>query len=114
MDNQAQSPNQVPSDDVEQHKVHAVLAYLGILVLVPILAAKESPFAQFHANQGLVLFIASFLVGMVGGAVPFIGWFLVLPIGGIFTLVLTIMGIINAARGEMKELPLIGGIHILK
>ena len=30
---------------------------LGILCLVPILAAKDSPFAKYHANQGLVLFL---------------------------------------------------------
>ena len=38
--------------DVQNNKVMAVLSYIGILVLIPILAAKESPFARFHANQG--------------------------------------------------------------
>lgn len=47
--------------DIEQNKVMALLSYLGILVLVPLLAAKELRFARFHANQGLVLLIA--LVG---------------------------------------------------
>ena len=32
----------------------AILAYFGILVLIPILAAKDSKFARFHANQGLL------------------------------------------------------------
>ena len=42
-------------DDIEKNKVMAVLAYFGILVLIPIFAAKDSKFARFHANQGLVL-----------------------------------------------------------
>jgi len=32
--------------DAEDNKIMGILAYLGILVLVPILAAKESPFKE--------------------------------------------------------------------
>lgn len=39
----------------------AVLAYLGLLVFVPILSGSKSEFVRFHANQGLVLFICSVL-----------------------------------------------------
>src|SRR5437762_547806 len=77
--------------DVEQNKVYAILAYLGILVLVPLLAAKESKFAQYHANQGLVLFIADIICGFVIW-IPVVGWAV-----GIALLVLWIMGIMNAA-----------------
>ncbi|MEI8042594.1 MAG: DUF4339 domain-containing protein [Verrucomicrobiota bacterium] len=38
--------------DVDKNKIFAVLAYLGILFLVPLLAAKESRFARYHTNQG--------------------------------------------------------------
>lgn len=100
-------------EDIEKNKVMGILAYLGILVLVPLLAAKESPFAQYHANQGLILFIAGIIVG-AAAAVPIIGWFLIAPIGSIFLFVLAIMGLINAAQGEMKPLPLIGHYTILK
>ena len=60
MDNQNQQ-GAFDSADIEQNKVMAVLAYIGPLVLVPILAAKDSKFAKFHANQGLTLFICSFV-----------------------------------------------------
>lgn len=49
------------SCDVESNKVMAVLSYLGILVLIPLLGAKNSPFARFHTNQGLILCIATIL-----------------------------------------------------
>lgn len=49
------------SCDVESNKAMAVLSYLGILVLVPLLGAKNSPFARFHTNQGLILCIATIL-----------------------------------------------------
>jgi len=41
-------------------------------------------------------------------ALPFIGWFIVGPIGGIITIILFIMGIINALGGKQQPLPVIG------
>ena len=48
---------EVDPDDAEKNKIFGILAYLGILCLVPIFAAKDSPFAKYHANQGLVLLL---------------------------------------------------------
>lgn len=109
---ESKKPNKVvqkaDAKDVEDNKVYAILAYLGILVLVPILAAKDSRFAQYHANQGLVLFLTSIICGFVIW-IPVVGWAL-----GIGILVLWVMGIVNAAQGEMKPLPIIGGIELIK
>ena len=109
--------------DAQDNKVMGILAYLGILVLVPIFAAKESPFARFHANQGLVMLIASiaysvvvwivtFILAMISPNLAIIGT--ILSLGSLAFLVLMIIGIINAAKGEMKELPVIGKYRILK
>lgn len=98
--------------DVEQNKVFGVLAYIGILFLVPLLAAPKSKFAKFHANQGCVLFIAGVVLSFIW-VIPILGWIIGF-FGGIFVLVLAIMGIINALNGEMKKLPLIGDIEIIK
>jgi len=96
------------SKDVEENKAITFLSYLGILALVPLFAKKESKFAQFHAKQGLVLFIAWFVVAWISGFIPFLGWFLIAPAVSIFGIVLVVMGLINVAKGEMKELPVIG------
>ncbi|MDR1723409.1 MAG: hypothetical protein LBR84_05650 [Tannerella sp.] len=107
----------VDQKDVQDNKVFAILAYLGILFLIPLLAAKDSPFAKFHTNQGIILFIVSIIV-----------WVLVMVLyrvsfglGALFSTVLyigiavfAIIGIINAAKGEKKELPIIGKYTILK
>lgn len=98
-------------DDIEKNKVMALLAY--IIFLIPLLAAKDSRFAMYHANQGLVLFLFAVAVNVIGGIVPFVGWLLILPLGNLFVFVLAILGIINAAKGEAKPLPLIGGIKII-
>lgn len=105
--------------DVEDNKVMAVLSYIWLLFLVPLFAAKDSKFARFHCNQGIVLAI----VGTVGGIIfsilsglPFIRWLFSI-VGGLFGLacfILMIIGIVNAVNGKVKELPVIGGIRILK
>ncbi|MDR2119252.1 MAG: DUF4870 domain-containing protein [Tannerella sp.] len=105
-----------PDRDAQDNKIFGILAYFGILFLVPLLAAKESPFARFHANQGLILFILYVIVIIVGailGIIPVIGGIIGLVLYlGLF--VLAILGIINAAKGEKKELPLIGKFQIIK
>ncbi|MFR5295748.1 MAG: zinc-ribbon domain-containing protein [Clostridium sp.] len=45
--------------DVEQNKLMAVLSYFSLLVLLPIPCAKDSKYARFHANQGLMLLLVS-------------------------------------------------------
>lgn len=109
--------------DVQNNKVMAVLSYIGILVLIPIFAAKESPFARFHANQGLILFLCEIIfaaANMILSVIfAFLGplallWTLVAALVNIAFLVLLILGIVNAAQGMAKELPLIGKFRILK
>jgi len=109
--------------DVRQNKAKAVLSYFGILVLVPIFGAKNSKFARFHANQGLVLMIFSFIsiflqrilnsfLGNAGG--------IIMLLSSVFSLInlalfaFSIIGIVNAAKGKMKEVPVVGQIKILK
>ena len=103
---------QADPNDAEKNKGMAILAY--ILFFIPMLTeAKDSKFAMFHANQSLVLLIAGFVGIFVSGIIPILGWFLLGPVVSVLWIVFLIIGIINAANGKMKELPLIGGIHIL-
>ncbi len=94
-------------NDVEENKAMAALSYVGILVLIPLLAKKDSPFAQYHAKQGLVLFIAE-IITIVVNIIPFLGQ-LLFVVAWIVWIVLAIMGIMAALKGEQKELPILGG-----
>lgn len=123
---------QFDQQDIQNNKVMAVLAYLGILVLVPIFGAKDSKFAKFHANQGLIVFIIDVALGIIQGiigAVTARDWATYLlygpnPVAVIFNIIFgiiwivvaifIIMGIVNAATGKAKELPIIGKFKILK
>ncbi len=99
--------------DVEENKGMAILAYL-IFFLPLITDAKDSPFAKFHANQGLNLLLFAVIGNVVGTIIPVIGWFFILPIVVIMIIIFFILGLINAANGKMKKLPLIGGINLIK
>ena len=100
--------------DVEKNKVMAILAYF--LFFLPLITdAKDSPFAKYHANQGLLLLMFSFGAYLVSSmlVVVLIG-FLLLPLASVVSFVFLVLGIINASNGEMKPLPLFGGIQIIK
>lgn len=119
------APNQAAgvNADAVKNKGMGVLAYLGILVLIPIFAAKESPFARFHANQGLILCIAeiaySIVLAVLSAILLAISWRLnfivnILDLVNLVFLAFAIIGIINVCKGEEKELPVIGSFRILK
>lgn len=102
-----------PQNDAEQNKVMAILAY--ILFFIPLIAASESRFAKYHANQGLVLFLF-FIIGNAIGAiltVILIGICISIIVNIIWFIYL-IIGIVNAANGEMKPLPGFGNINWIK
>jgi len=104
--------------DAQDNKLMGILSYFGPLVFVPILAAKESPFAKFHANQGLILFIAWFAlyiaIMIMGVILPQKLIDLLTILVGLGTLAFSIIGILNAVNGVAKELPFIGQYKILK
>lgn len=104
--------NNFTSEDIEKNKVMALLAY--IIFFIPLLAAKDSAYARFHANQGLVLLLFWIVISIISSIIPIIGWLIIGPLGALFSFVLVIIGILNAVNGKAKPLPLIGGITLIK
>ena len=99
-------------EDIENNKTMGILAY--ILFFLPMLAAPQSRFAMYHANQGLVLFLTALAVNIIGGLIPVVGWFVLIPLLNAAVLVLAIIGIIHAAQKKMVPLPLIGKFELIK
>jgi uncharacterized membrane protein len=86
--------------DVEQNKFVALLSYLWLLCLVPLLLKPKSEFCKFHGKQGLVLCIAWLFVW-----IPFIGWLIWIAL-----IILSILGILNVLKGEKNDLPVVGNL----
>ena len=98
---------EAPSSGGGKNTGMAILAYFGILVLIPLLTtAKTDAYVKFHTKQGLVLLIF-FVILNILWVIPILGW-IVGTVGWLFGIVLFIMGIVNAAGGNEKELPVIG------
>lgn len=120
-------------EDVQQNKVMGILAYIGILCLIPFFAAKESEYAQYHAKQGLNLFIvnviASIVASIVAGVIGFVCGFALGEIGVVLAgiigfviggavnlvfIVAMVYGIIIAVNGEKKEIPYLAKVSFIK
>ena len=114
---------QADPKDAEQNKMMAILAY--IIFFIPLLTGdhKKSPFVLFHTNQGTVLAISAIvytiaytILSAILAFIPILGWLVIILLGlfGFVFLIFLIIGIINAASGKMKPLPLIGKLTIIK
>ena len=121
--NTSDTTDQFDPQDIQNNKVMAALSYFGILVLIPILAAKDSKFARFHANQGLIFLIACIILSVanaiLSSVIIGISWRLywlssiISLIVGLVCLIFFIIGIINVVNGRAKELPVIGHYKLL-
>lgn len=100
------------AQDIAENKVICILCYFGLLLLIPLLVKKDSPFARFHSNQGLVLFIFNILVSVLA-SIPLLG-IVVAIVGSVAGIIFWVMGLVNVLNGRAKTLPLIGGITLIK
>ncbi len=111
---QAAAKNGVEKD--QNVKTLAALAY--IIFFLPLITNKDSKFAMYHANQGLVLLLTVIVLNIVtsilGGALFFFGGFMLWSLPGLVGLVFAILGIMTALNGEMKPLPVVGGVSLIK
>ena len=109
--------------DREQNRYISLVSYLSVLVLVPLVSMKESPFTQYHANVGLNLLIWEFLFELLGLIIrAFLGW---IPVLGILLEILawliravfaaiSVFGIVSAVKGKARELQILRPFKIMK
>ncbi|MDP3143117.1 MAG: hypothetical protein Q8N14_04155 [Candidatus Omnitrophota bacterium] len=99
--------NSIPKDnqEIKDGKIFAVLAYLSIFCILPLILKKDNQFALFHGKQGLVLFIAEVATFIVS-ILPIIGPVIFQTSIFIFGII-SIWCIIQALRGEYLRIPII-------
>lgn len=107
-------------NDNSTAKVICILDYIYILWILGLFVEKDNEDVKFHTNQGLILFILNVAAGvlgfvlgwipLVGGVIKFICWAF-----NVLGFALMIVGIVNAAQGQRKPLPVIGNLlHVVK
>ena len=110
--------------DIEQNRIISSLSYLGILFFLPLAACPRSKFGRFHANQGLIFFIASLIVGLITRFliwtiewIPLFGTIISWMLSVIVFLVMLaffLYGLLNTLQGSAKELPFIGSFQLIR
>lgn len=93
----------VTPEEIDSGKTMAIIAYFIFFVPLLVEDAKKNKFAMFHTEQSIVLFIIQVIVIIVGTITCGIGYILYIPL-----LVFYVMGIVYAAQGQVKEIPLVG------
>jgi uncharacterized membrane protein len=89
----------------------ALLSYVAGVVtgIIFWVIEKDSSYVKFHAMQSTILFGGWFVLYIILGFIPVIGW-IIQMIGGLGILVLWILLMIKAYGGERFKLPVIGDI----
>ena len=105
------TPNTEKSSTGLEANLAGALTYVlgpitGILFLV---LEKESKFVRFHAMQSTITFVALFVISLVLGMIPILGWLMLLPFQ-LLVLVLWIFLMFKAFKGEKYKLPTIGDL----
>lgn len=105
-------------EDMRENKTRAALGY--VIFFLPLILCKESKLGKYCANQGLLLWICSILVGALFGiftCIPLIGWLFKL-VGGLAQFVLLLIGVMCflqlATNERVMELPYIGKFKIIQ
>jgi uncharacterized membrane protein len=101
---------QPPIDIVrDQDKIMLALAYLGLLALIPLLAVNDSEFVRWHAKNGLVLWLTSFVAVLLLQFIWLWGQFLGC-LGMVGVVVVAVVAISKALKGERWRIPLISDL----
>lgn len=95
-------------------KFLATIGYLGFLCILPLILKKDSEYCKFHGKQALVITIIFFLYQFIGilAFIPFLEWFVrfLASVGLIIRLVLIVLAMIQAYRGNKWKIPVIYGM----
>jgi len=91
----------------------AILAYItliGFIVAIVMHGNKKTPLGSFHLRQALGLFLTGLVcwpVNIILAFIPILGWLCILAIW-VSLVVLWVIGLIAAASGEQKPVPVLG------
>ncbi len=92
--------------NVLEGKSFAVLSYLLILCIIPLILKKDNPFVLSHSKQGLVIFVGEVAVMII--SILLGTWFLRL---GMFVLgAFSFIGILAVLQGRLIRFPVISPI----
>ena len=99
--------------EIAEGKTFAILSYalsfIGLPFFIIPLVMRNNDFSLYHAKQTLMLWLAGIALSVVSAVLTAVCIGLVIAlVGGVFLLVLNIIGLMASINGEVKPLPVIG------
>ena len=94
--------------ETQDARTIAIVSYLTIIGWVIALLMHQnnkSELGAFHLRQTLGLYLTGLIISFLY-YIPFIGWILSLAL-----FVFWVIGLVNAAQGEQKPIPLVGEFY---
>jgi uncharacterized membrane protein len=88
------------------------LAYVTIIPAIIFLIVEpynKNSYVRFHSWQSIFLGIAAFAIQIVLSVIPVIGW-IIIPFVLVAFLVVWILALLKALKGERYKLPVIGAL----
>lgn len=104
------SGGSAPPGGASQNTLMLVLAYLGVLAVIPLVVEKDDREVQWHAKHGLVLLVAEIIVFAVLWIlvqIPVLGcaFLFIWAAAAIGVLILHILCIVKAVNGQRFLIP---------
>ncbi len=94
----------MPQEDkeIQDGRFFAVISYIFFLCILTLLFKKNNKFAQYHAKQGLVLFVFE-VAGFVLSIIPILSW-LMHTVGFTLAVIVSVWGLFKAWTGEYSRI----------
>lgn len=112
----SETPPVAPAASATEDRTVAILAYItiiGFIIAIVMHGSKKTALGSFHLRQVLGLIVTGlvlWLPGVIISLIPFVNFLMLIlwPIIGITLFVIWLLGLIAAASGERKPVPVIG------
>lgn len=102
-------------EEIDTGKGMAIVCYLNLLVIIPLIFEKSNNFVRYHINQGLSLCLFTIVTGviklMLNDFLLYSYIFAILM--ALLIIIMMVIGIKNVCSGEEKPLPIIGNFNLL-
>ena len=85
----------------------AYVTVIPAIIFLLIEPYNKIPFVRFHAIQCIGLAVVWFIVNVILGVIPFLGWILI-PVATIGFVIILVLTALKALKGEWVKLPFIG------
>lgn len=102
--------NEAPQNEDKTVAILSYITLIGWIIALVMHNGNKTKLGAYHLRQTLGIFVIGIcfmVVNMVLAFIPVIGWLLSMGIG-VTILVFWILGLVAAANGEMKPIPIVG------